>query len=127
MTDLDLFRKKRILLMAEDRAFARDMANDLTLLGATVLGPVATTADATAVASSARGPDGAILDIDIGEESTFPVADLLLRFEVPFVFAAAFAPDRVPRGFPGYVFCGIPVALSQIAKALFGKEDIRSH
>lgn len=45
----------------------------------------------------------AVLDINLGgEETSYPVADLLARRRIPFVFVTGYDADSVDRRFAGY-------------------------
>lgn len=54
--------------------------------GAEVRGPVPSVADALAILKVEPMPDAAVLDINLGDEQIFPVADALQAAHVPFVF-----------------------------------------
>ena len=40
--------------------------------------------------------DGAVLDINLGPENSFPVADALAANRIPFVFVSGYATGRLP-------------------------------
>jgi CheY-like chemotaxis protein len=72
--------------------------------GVTIVGPASTVAEALALA---QGGDAeiAILDVNLHDEMSFPVADLLIERGVPVIFTTGYAPGETlpPR------FQGVPV------------------
>jgi CheY-like chemotaxis protein len=92
------------ILVAEDEYFlARDLADELERQGAVVVGPVSTVADAKELARS-REVNAAILDIRLGDELAFGVADELATRRIPFIFATGFAKAIVPERHRGIGF-----------------------
>jgi two-component sensor histidine kinase/DNA-binding response OmpR family regulator len=80
----------RRLLLVEDEVLVGMMMRDvLTDLGFFVAGPFCTVAEASSAASSA-GFDCAILDVNLGGEPVYPVADLLRDRKVPFIFVTGY-------------------------------------
>jgi two-component sensor histidine kinase/DNA-binding response OmpR family regulator len=80
----------RRLLLVEDEVLVGMMMRDvLTDLGFFVAGPFCTLAEASSAATSA-GFDCAILDVNLGGEPVYPVADLLRERKVPFVFVTGY-------------------------------------
>jgi CheY-like chemotaxis protein len=85
------------ILAVEDEALVAAMLRDvLTDLGFVVIGPIATIAEALDVA---RGEviDGAILDVNVGGEAIYPVADALRARDIPFVFLTGYRSDGIDR------------------------------
>ncbi|CAN7693789.1 response regulator [Rhizobium sp. LjRoot98] len=115
---LRLFAGKRILVVEDEYFLADDTRRTLVNLQALVVGPVATVADALALIGG-QEIDAAILDIHLGDELVFPVADKLEERNIPFVFATGFDPSIVPQRFAGFVLCQKPTELQKIARALF--------
>lgn len=111
----------RTVLLVEDEGFiAMDLEDHLSELGAAVIGPVPTLHEAMQLARQETF-DAAILDIMLGRDEVFPVADILLERRIPFVFHSAHAePDRIHRAYPDAVLFpkpGSPDALiAQIAR-----------
>jgi CheY-like chemotaxis protein len=90
----------RRLLLVEDEVLVGMMMRDvLTDLGFFVAGPFCTVAEATSAATSAAF-DCAILDVNLGGEPVYPVADLLRECQVPFIFVTGYDDKGLD---PGYV------------------------
>src|SRR5262249_477527 len=78
-----------VLVVEDDYLVAMDIVRALERAGAEVIGP-APAVEAALDALEQTAPDGAILDINLGGEMAFPVADALLARGVPFVFATGY-------------------------------------
>jgi DNA-binding response OmpR family regulator len=73
------------------------LEEDLRALGFSVLGPFSTVA--TAIEASRREHfDVAILDINLGGERIFPLADELKARCVPFLFVSGYGEADLPAG-----------------------------
>lgn len=75
----------KILLVEDDFLIAMQLEAVLLAAGYDVLGPVATVRKALHALAEER-PAAAILDVNLGDETAFPVADALAERAVPFVF-----------------------------------------
>lgn len=63
--------------------------------GFAVVGPTASVAAACRLVHD-HAPAGAILDINLGGEQVFPVADLLAARDIPFVFTSGYDAGMLP-------------------------------
>jgi DNA-binding response OmpR family regulator len=93
------------VLVVEDEMMAASML-ELVLgdAGCVVVGPAASVADALALATG--GPlDAAILDVNLGGEPVFPLADTLAGRRVPFLFVTGYG----VTGVNGDRYGGVPV------------------
>jgi CheY-like chemotaxis protein len=61
-----------------------------------VLGPVPTRDEALDLLATAEKIDLAVLDINLEDETVYPVADLLAAQGVPFLFATGYSRALVP-------------------------------
>lgn len=80
------------LLVVEDEALIAMLVEDmLTDFGCVVVGVAGTVADGLAIVRSRDvALDGAVLDVNVGGEKVFPVADALAARGVPFLFATGY-------------------------------------
>jgi two-component sensor histidine kinase len=89
---------QNILVVEDETLIAMQIEQALTQAGYRVIGPVARLSEAPeAIANGAL--EGAVLDINLGGERSFAIADLLMSRRVPFMFCTGFAassilPDR---------------------------------
>ena len=86
---------KRILVVEDEALIAVMVESMLVDLGASVIGPAGTIADAVALASN-ETIDAALLDVNIRAERVDPVADILIARGVPIVFATGYAEHGLP-------------------------------
>lgn len=112
-----LLLDRHILLVEDEYVIAWALQDELQRSGAHVVGPAASVEDALALLAS-RPVDGAILDVSLGREKVFPVAEALAARAIPFVFATGYSDlpstwHHVPR-------FEKPVEAARVALALFG-------
>ncbi len=76
------------VLLVEDETFVSLLIEEMLIdLGHTVVGPASTVAGAIALADRC---DVAILDVNLGAENSFPIADELVRLNKRFVFSSGY-------------------------------------
>lgn len=88
----------RQILLVEDEALLSLLMRDmLSELGYGIAGPFSSLADALKAANS-DGIAGAVLDVNLGGEFVYPLAEFLSEGHIPFVFVTGYARDRIePR------------------------------
>ncbi|MCD7059166.1 response regulator [Pelagibacterium xiamenense] len=86
----------RVLVVEDDILIALELAENLAQGGAIVEGPYHTLGDAMD-AARATGIDLALLDIDLEGEEVFPVARILRKRGVPFMFHTGHADREILR------------------------------
>lgn len=117
-------RLGRRLLVVEDEALVAMMIEDLLAsLGCEVLASARSVQDALQ-AIAAIGPEleGAILDVRLGDELVYPVAEVLERLGVPFAFATGFDAGSLEERFAHYPALAKPfegVALMGLLREAF--------
>ena len=84
----------QVLLLEDNYIIALDLAGLVSEAGAEPLGPVASVEDALRVIEGG-GVEAAILDVNLGEEDAFAVAERLERQGIPFAFATGYSPQDV--------------------------------
>ncbi|WP_146745296.1 response regulator [Dyella jiangningensis] len=87
-----------------------------------MIGPVGRVGHALEVMSRER-VNGAVLDIHLGGELVYPVADALRRRRIPFVFATGYDPESIPFLYLDVMRRQKLVAWSEAAWLLFGIRD----
>jgi DNA-binding response OmpR family regulator len=79
----------RVLVVEDDDVTSQALCLALNDLGATVIGPAADVASALDLVERHGEIDAALLDINLGRELVYPVAEALVARDVPFIFATA--------------------------------------
>lgn len=84
---------KTILIVEDDPFIAMDLQDTFELAGFRVLGPVATVDPGLKIIRETK-PDVAMLDYNLGKETSIPIAHKLDEVEIPYVFLSGQV-DRV--------------------------------
>jgi CheY-like chemotaxis protein len=96
----DMMGKKLNILVVEDEAMIAMFLEDMLIdLDCRVAGPVGAVAPAIALIESGPSLDGALLDVNLRGEHSYPVADVLLRLDVPFVFVTGYGALGIDPGY----------------------------
>ncbi len=91
----------RVLLVEDEILVAMMMKDIMTELGFSVVGPFSRLAEAM-VAAVHDEIDAGIIDINLGGEFVYPVADVLAARKIPFVFVTGYGVESIDGRF-GYV------------------------
>ena len=113
-----LLRNRRILVVEDDFFISMDLELELQAAQAIVLGPAGRVQAGMSIMASESEIDAAILDVNIGGEMVFPVADALLQRHVPFVFATGESRDAIPVRFAGIKVFQKPTSSSDIIQGI---------
>lgn len=107
------------LIVVEDEAFISMLIEDmLDELGCVLVGTAARVADALALVEAHEGAfDGAILDVNLGQDSIDPVIEALAARGVPFVLATGYGAAVEPR-FAAYPILAKPFQIEALQAAL---------
>ena len=110
----------RRLLVVEDEALVammiEDMLGDLGCIVVDVAGSVARGLALTEDAASRL--DAAVLDVNLGGETVYPVAEKLAQAGVPFVFSTGYGLAGVAARFAGVPTLAKPFNAATLAAAL---------
>lgn len=113
-----LTRSRPSVLLVEDNAIiALDMASVLEGLGCEVIGPAGNLDKAMSLADS-ETLDAAVLDINLGETRSWPVAHKLADAGIPLVLASGYSRIEVDSRFEGAPLLAKPVQERDLKRAL---------
>lgn len=104
---------RRILVVEDDCLVATLLAETLESIGWQVVGPVGHLAAALAAARS-ESLDAALLDVDLGGQAVYPVAEMLDARSVPFVFVTGCHRAALPPSFRGRPYLRKPFAPAEL-------------
>jgi CheY-like chemotaxis protein len=106
------------VLVVEDEGLVALMIEDILQdLGCEIVASVAHLADACVIA--AKAPiDLAVLDVNLGGERSFPVAEILRDRGVPFLFSTGYETDGIPAEFNGYPVLGKPFSAKDLQQTI---------
>jgi two-component sensor histidine kinase/CheY-like chemotaxis protein len=95
---LQLETGNRVLLVEDEILVAMMMKDILTELGFSVIGPFSRLAEAM-VAAVHDDIDAGIIDVNLGGEFVYPVADVLAARKIPFVFITGYGVESIDSRF----------------------------
>jgi PAS domain S-box-containing protein len=107
--------KPRVLLVEDEALVAMMIQETLTEFGFEVIGPVATASEALASARNNRF-DAAVLDINLGDDLVYTVAEILSKRGVPFVFVTGYDAESVDSRFTGVPVLQKPIERNMLQK-----------
>ena len=109
---------KRILIVEDEALVALDLEMTLRAAGAETVGPCLRLARALAMAER-ETVDGVVLDIRLGREESYPIADLLHERGVAIVFHSGHADARhLHARYPGAGSCPKPCTPATLVRTL---------
>ena len=108
------------VLVLEDETLVSMMVEDmLSDLGCEVVGPFARLDSALAFANEGQPKvDIALLDVNLGGERSFPLAEVLSGKGVPFVFTTGYDDAGMPEAWRGRPALRKPFTMAEMALAL---------
>jgi CheY-like chemotaxis protein len=106
------------ILVVEDEYLIRMLLEDMLAdLGHTVAAAVGTIAEAKELAT-----DGdfncAVLDVNLDGQEIFPVADILVKRAMPFVFVTGYGEGSLPEAYRGHPTLQKPFQAERLEKTL---------
>ena len=115
-----LLKGHEILLVEDSLIIALDAEDIVSRLGAETVSTAASV-DAALESIAVRTPTVAMLDINLGDRNSYPIADRLVELNVPFLFATGYGEQANPpvehRGRP---IVQKPYTLENVARAMDG-------
>jgi two-component SAPR family response regulator len=117
MSDLSL-AGRRIFVIEDEVLIADNLREQLTEIGAHVIGPTASVDKALELIQANLEIDAAVLDIKLSDQDADRVAEALDTRGVPFVFLTGYHQSALAERFPSAPVCEKPTTMEVIAKAL---------
>lgn len=106
-----------VLVVDDEPIIAMDLAEELEAAGALVIGPASSIESATVLLDTGH-VRAAVLDIRLGEQLIFPLADVLAAQGIPFIFASGWDCASVPERHAEVPLCNKPCATHAIVDTL---------
>jgi two-component sensor histidine kinase/CheY-like chemotaxis protein len=111
-------RGKRILLVEDEPLVALMMSQMIGDLGGEVMGPYGTLSEAASAAI--EGVDAAVLDVNVAGELVYPLAERLVRADIPMVFLTGYDANSVDGRYAGSSILTKPIDERDLAVVLAG-------
>jgi CheY-like chemotaxis protein len=118
MPAIEEFQGLRVLLVEDDMMICLLFEDMLVELGCKIVGPACDIRRATDLAQRHEGIDVAILDVHLAGQVVFPVADILAKRGVPFLFATGLGADELPAEWQDRQTLQKPMSMAQLIVAL---------
>jgi two-component sensor histidine kinase/DNA-binding response OmpR family regulator len=115
----------RILIVEDEALVAMILEDQLQELGFAIVASCATVAEAIKLLD-AETPDAAILDVNLGGQLVYPVADRLMDRGIPFVFVTGYGRESVDQRYSAIRVLEKPVE-RQVLESLFVQTPDRSY
>jgi DNA-binding response OmpR family regulator len=113
----------KVLVVEDDGLIGALICFELEAVGAEVVGPAASVSEALSLLAAVE-VDGAVLDVNLGPELVYPVADLLIERQVPLIFSTGFPVSEMPIRYWHLPRQDKPYCASELAKRLAAMCDM---
>jgi DNA-binding response OmpR family regulator len=107
----------RILIVEDDPLIGFDLAVELEAHGFAIVGVAPTVTRALALFQD-HGCDIAILDVNLGRETSAPVARALAAAQVPFIAVTGYSVDQCPHEFAAVPLLSKPFQTARLVTEL---------
>jgi DNA-binding response OmpR family regulator len=106
-----------MLVVEEGYLLAEELAAGLRSCGVEVVGPVGRLEEACRMARE-WALDGALLDVKLNGDMSFPVASILAMRGIPFIFLTGFETQQIPLEFRAAPVLQKPFELDELKEAI---------
>jgi PAS domain S-box-containing protein len=111
----------RVMIVEDEALVAMVVSEHLSDMGYSIVGPFSRLGQAT-MALKSTAIDAAVLDINLGGELVYPLADLLIAARVPFVFVTGYGAGGLDGGYKSIPVLQKPIDL-QVLQQFFSKSN----
>ncbi len=112
------FEDRNLLVVEDDYFLGQDMVEALTALGARTVGPIGELREAEEIVERGDLLDAAVIDINLHQQPTYPLARLLRARSIPFLFTTGYDRNSVPYEFQDIPLWEKPVNLPTMMRKL---------
>jgi len=110
---------RRIMIVEDEALVAMILEDQLQEIGLSIVATCASVAEAM-MAIERSAPDAAILDVNLGGQLVYPVADRLMDLSIPFVFVTGYGRESIDRRYDSIQVLEKPVE-RQVLESVFTK------
>ena len=110
-------QNQRVLVVEDEILIALELRDELRDAGAQVIGPAMSVAEALRLIEKEK-PTAAIIDVQLGSETSLPVAQRLKSIGVPFILHTANLKNGLPHGWPQVPVVKKPASRQAVLSAL---------
>jgi CheY-like chemotaxis protein len=117
---------KRVLIVEDELMVALLIEDLLADLGCSTVGPCGSVGKALEAAQTGVF-DLAVLDVNLGGEMVYPVAEALAERHIPFLFLSGYGEEAIPPGHAGWRVCAKPFKADHLAEMLSAVVEDQVH
>jgi len=110
--------RPRVLVVEDEALPALELASVLDEAGFDVLGPAGSVRAAVRSLNENPGCDAAVLDINLGSETSEPIARKLADAGIPFIAISGYSREQLPAVFAGVGFLSKPLDHVQLVREI---------
>jgi len=103
---------------------AQDTLRELERAGATVVGPVPSVSQALRLIDANPNIYAAVLDVNLGDERSFPIAETLQARAVPFLFATRYNSGDIPPEWRHATVVMKPLRIAAVEQLLSSRDSV---
>ena len=107
----------KIMVVEDEALVAMSLRDSLDELGFSVIGPFSRISEAM-IALRNNHVDAAVLDVNLGGELIYPLADVLTADHVPFVFITGYGADEIERRYASIPILQKPIEADALKSML---------
>jgi PAS domain S-box-containing protein len=111
----------RLMIVEDEALVAMALRDTLDDLGFSIVGPFSRISEAM-IALRSNHIDAAVLDVNLGGELIYPLADVLTAARVPFVFITGYSAEEIERRYAHVPILQKPIEADAL-KSLFALPD----
>jgi DNA-binding NtrC family response regulator len=112
------FQGLRVLLVEDDSMICLLFEDMLADLGCKIVGTACDIRRAIELAQRGESVDVAILDVNLGGQLVFPVADILSKRGIPILFATGMGAGGLPPNWRGHCSVDKPMTIESLGAGL---------
>jgi PAS domain S-box-containing protein len=108
---------KRVLLVEDEMLVGMMMRDLLVSAGLDVIGPISSVSEAMTAAANVA-VDAGVLDVNMGTEFIYPLADALQKKGIPFVFVTGYPAESIDSRFRGCSVLQKPIDVASLKSCM---------
>lgn len=109
---------RKVLIVEDEYLLASALRHAVEMLGGHVVGPFARVQQAMQSIEAGELPDAGLLDVNLGSEYSYPLADALVERGIPTVLITGYDPDALPEPYRSLCYLRKPFDLASVSSAL---------
>lgn len=107
-----------VLVVEDDYIIAQDTTEILLETGAKVIGPVPSLREALYLAVAESRIDCAVVDVNLRDEMSWPLVDVLLARGVPLLLATGYCENTIPKAYAHLPRCEKPTTSQDLTRTI---------